>query len=155
MDIIFQIDKPFQNEIDPTSIEKALQLTLQRFNQITAATLSVVITDGDTVRQLNHQYRGLDTPTDVLSFENIPDPDFPDAGEEHLGDVVISYPVAAAQAVAAGHTPGEEVILLAVHGTLHLVGLDHDTAANKETMWAIQRQILAELGLGHVQPTEA
>ena len=48
----------------------------------------------------------------------------------------------------------EELILLAIHGTLHLLGFDHDTPTIKTQMWTAQQKILAELGLGHVQPTE-
>jgi probable rRNA maturation factor len=110
------------------------------------------------VQQLNAQYRGIDAPTDVLSFENTPDPDFPELDETeagHLGDIIIAYPVAEAQAMAAGHTAQQEVILLAVHGLLHLLGFDHDTSENKEKMWQTQRQIMVELGLEHVQPTES
>ncbi|RME82331.1 MAG: rRNA maturation RNase YbeY, partial [Caldilineae bacterium] len=71
-----------------------------------------------------------------------------------LGDIVIAAPTAARQAHAAGHTPAEEICLLAVHGILHLLGYDHDTPARKEAMWQKQAQILAANGLAHVKPTE-
>jgi probable rRNA maturation factor len=153
-DIVFQIDEPYNNQVEPDLIEKAVQTTLQRFPKIEAHTVALVITASETVRQLNHRYRGLDSPTDVLSFENTPDPNFPDMDQGHLGDVIIAYPVAQAQARATGHTPMEELILLAVHGTLHLLGFDHDTPAGKNKMWTAQNQIMAELGLDHIQPTE-
>lgn len=161
MDIFFQIDEPFQALIEPEPLEKAVQWTLQFFGKSSASSvnsMTIVITDNDTVQQLNAQYRGIDAPTDVLSFENTPDPDFPELDETeagHLGDIIIAYPVAEAQAMAAGHTAQNEVILLAVHGLLHLLGFDHDTSENKEKMWQTQRQIMVELGLGHVQPTES
>ncbi|GAB4415840.1 MAG: hypothetical protein Fur0044_10980 [Anaerolineae bacterium] len=161
MDIFFQIDEPFQALVEPEPLEKAVQLTLRFLGNSYASSINsvtIVITDSDTVQQLNAQYRGIDAPTDVLSFENTPDPDFPELDETeagHLGDIIIAYPVAAAQAAAAGHTAQNEVILLAVHGLLHLLGFDHDTPENKEKMWQTQRQIMVELGLGHVQPTES
>lgn len=163
MDIIFQIDEPFQPYVEPDRIEQALRLTLDQFNGtadsngVTANSVAVVVTDNEVVQQLNAQYRGMDAPTDVLSFENVPDPDFPELDEAargHLGDIIIAYPVAEVQALAGGHMPSEEIILLAVHGFLHLLGFDHDTPDHKQAMWAIQQQVMAHLGLAHVQPTE-
>ncbi|MBE7551943.1 MAG: rRNA maturation RNase YbeY [Anaerolineales bacterium] len=163
MDIIFQIDEPFPPHVEPDRIEQALQLTLDQFNRtagsnrVTANSVTVVVTDNELVQQLNAQYRSVDAPTDVLSFENTPDPDFPELDEAaagHLGDIIIAYPVAEAQALAGGHRPSEEITLLAVHGFLHLLGFDHDTPDHKQAMWAIQKQVMAHLGLAHVQPTE-
>lgn len=155
MPIILQVDDPFAAQIDTDRIEEALYTVLQRFPQTLPATLTIVITDDETVRQLNARYRGVDSPTDVLSFANTSDPDFPDMEQGHLGDVIIAYPVAQRQALARGHAPQEEVILLAVHGTLHLLGFDHDTDRKREEMWSTQRAILADLNLAHVEPTES
>jgi probable rRNA maturation factor len=155
VDIVIQIDDPFQSFIDQTRIENALNATFRLFPPSVDGTISVVVTDNETVRGLNRDYRGIDAPTDVLSFDNPSDPDF--SGEEvrqHLGDVIIAYPVAKKQAAAGEHTVLEEVILLTIHGTLHLLGFDHNTLGNKEKMWAAQSQVLAALNLGHVQPTE-
>jgi probable rRNA maturation factor len=163
MDVIFQVDEPFQPHVEPERIEQALQLTLDQFNgtagpnMLKPSSVTVVVTDNEVVRQLNAQYRGIDAPTDVLSFENTPDPDFPkvdEAAAGHLGDIIIAYPLAEAQALAGGHMPPEEIILLAVHGFLHLLGFDHDTPEHKQAMWAIQQQVMAHMGLAHVQPTE-
>ena len=164
MDVIFQIDEPFQPQVVPEQIEQALRLTLDFFSQgpgsnpIKAGSVAVVVTDNDTLQALNAQYRGIAAPTDVLSFENTPDPDFPELDEAtsgHLGDIIIAYPVAQAQALAGGHTPPDEITLLAVHGFLHLLGFDHDTPANKKIMWTAQGQVMAKLGLAHIQPTES
>ncbi len=158
MEINLEIDEPFAGEILPQRLIAAVELTLQRHGREiapgSAGTLNLVITDAESIRQLNEQYLGLDAPTDVLSFENPADPEFPTGETDHLGDIIIAYPVAQAQARAAGHTAMEEVVLLAVHGTLHLSGFDHDTAESKTAMWAAQGQVMAELGLAHVQPTE-
>ena len=163
MDISFQIDESFESNVDSPLIEKALRLTLDLFNKtspsapVKANSVSVALTDNETIRQLNHQYRGIDSPTDVLSFENVPDPDFPEVDQAmlgYLGEIIIAYPVAQAQALAAGHTPQHEITLLAVHGLLHLLGFDHDTPENKKNMWATHRQVMTQLSLAHVQPTE-
>ncbi|MBN1992877.1 MAG: rRNA maturation RNase YbeY [Anaerolineae bacterium] len=156
MEIIIQINEPFAKNVGPELLEQAAHTTLHHCAPPPETkTVSVVITDSQIVRQLNHQFRGIDAPTDVLSFANTPDPDFyPGETTTHLGDVVIAYPVAEVQALSAGHTGPEEIILLAVHGLLHLLGFDHDTSADKNKMWAIQREIMAELGLAHLEPTE-
>jgi len=157
MEIYFQVDPPFAAHVATEPIEKALQATATLLKK-DVGSIGVTITDNPAIQHLNYQYRGVDMPTDVLSFENSPDPDFPDVDpsvSRHLGDIVIAYPTARAQAEASGHSPQDEVILLAVHGALHLLGFNHDTPQNKEKMWAAQQQIMAKLGLAHVQPTES
>jgi probable rRNA maturation factor len=164
MDITLEIDQAFQQNVDPDLIERAVRSTLHYFlNQASpsaappARAVTIVITDNETIQQLNHQYRGIAAPTDVLSFENVLDADFPELDPTlagHLGDIIIAYPVAQAQALAGGHTPQDEVILLTVHGLLHLLGFDHDTPESQEKMWTVQNQIMTQLGLAHIQPTE-
>lgn len=163
MEITFQVDPQFQPYFEPDPIEHALQVTLDLFNgaagsnTVTPHSVTVVVTGNELVQQLNAQYRGIDAPTDVLSFENVIDSEFPELDEEsagHLGDIIIAYPVAETQALAGGHKPQEEITLLAVHGFLHLLGFDHDTPERKQAMWAIQKRVMANLGLAHVQPTE-
>jgi len=150
VDIVIQVDNPFEASINPV-----LKVTFGLFPPPVDGTVTVVVTDNETIRQLNRDYRGTDAPTDVLSFDNIPDPDFPgQKGAPHLGDVVIAFPVAEKQAAVGGHTVLEEVLLLAVHGTLHLLGFDHDTPDNKEKMWTAQSRVMAGLGLAHIQPSE-
>ena len=148
------IDQPYEQRVEPDQLERALHLTVGTLHHSDAATVSLTITNNETIQRLNYQYRGIDSPTDVLSFPNIPDPEFPHLDQDHLGDIIIAYPVAESQALASGHTPMKELILLAIHGTLHLLGYNHDTPAAKTQMWSAQQKILAELGLGDVQPTE-
>ncbi|RME75868.1 MAG: rRNA maturation RNase YbeY [Chloroflexi bacterium] len=154
MPVQIEIDDPFAAELPPDLIERAALLTLQRYQVSPASTVTISITDSETVRELNARFRGINAATDVLSFENTPDPDFPAGDTAHLGDVVIAYPVAQAQATAAGHRPQDEVALLTVHGVLHLLGLDHDTPTAKAEMWAVQQEILSALGLENISPTE-
>lgn len=158
MPISLQIDEPYEPFVKPELIETAVTAALEFGAQPPNALVTVVITSTEQVRELNQHYRGFDAPTDVLSFENSPDPDFPadptDEESGYLGDVIIAYPVAEAQALAAQHPPADEVVLLTVHGVLHLLGFDHDTAERKAAMWQAQGQIMTGLGLGHIQPTE-
>lgn len=156
MPIALQIDDTFTRQIDHEAIRQAVQTTLSTVRPNTASSLTVVITDKAQVQTLNAEYRGVDKPTDVLSFVHEPD-DFvlPDAIEElYLGDIIIAYPIAAAQAEAAGHTTQAELMLLTVHGCLHLLGYDHDTPTNKTAMWQQQQQLMSQLNLAHIQPTE-
>lgn len=112
--------------------------------------MSIVITDDDAVRKMNLQYRGIDAPTDVLSFPA----EMPDLGEDtfstagaYLGDLVIAYPYAKKQAENAGHDLTDSLVLLIIHGTLHLLGYDHDTPDNKAEMWSSQELALLALGI--------
>ena len=117
------------------------------------AELTLVITDDEAVRALNRDYRGVDAPTDVLSFGG-QTPEFvtsPDAGD-YVGDVVVSYPRAEAQAV--GHSVQAELTLLVVHGVLHLLSHDHAEPDESEAMWRRQAAMLEQLGLAHLQPAQ-
>lgn len=157
MDITYEIDETFAGKLDLEPVGRAIAAALEQFypgRLPGGASITLVVTTTEAIRRLNRDYLGLDTPTDVLSFTNEPDPDFPAGETGYLGDIVIAYPVAERQARAAGHLPQEEVTLLAVHGALHLAGFDHDTARARETMWTAQRQVMDGFGLGHVQPSE-
>jgi len=101
------------------------------------------------VRELNARYRGVDAVTDVLAFPaRGGDERFVEGPEAagYLGDVVISYPRAAAQAAAAGHSVADELRLLVVHGVLHVLGHDHVTSEEEAAMWARQEEILRLVG---------
>ncbi len=107
--------------------------------------LSILVCDDDHICDLNRTYRGVNTATDVLSFED--SYDIPGSKTSHLGDIAISYPTAATQALAAGHSVESEISLLAIHGVLHLLGYDHSTKDEKDVMWSMQRKCLLELGI--------
>lgn len=104
--------------------------------------LSVVIDSDEVLKELNQQYRGLDQPTDVLSFSSN-DLDL-ESGHTILGDIVISYPRAEKQAFDANHTVNKEVQLLIIHGVLHLLGYDHSNESEKAVMWDIQNRLMLQ-----------
>jgi probable rRNA maturation factor len=91
----------------------------------------------------------VDAPTDVLSFPASESD--PETGTPYLGDILISIPRATIQAQVAGHAVEEEVQLLVVHGTLHLLGHDHAEAEEKARMWKAQAEVMSRLGLSHVK----
>lgn len=105
----------------------------------------VLLTDDETVRDLNARFRDRDRPTNVLSFPaaemSIPGQAAP------LGDLVLAYGVCAAEAVAQGKTLADHLAHLTVHGVLHLLGRDHEDEAEAEAMEAEERTILATLGV--------
>jgi probable rRNA maturation factor len=97
------------------------------------AEVSVLIVNDSRIRELNRQYRGIDSPTDVLAFA-MGEGDFVDLHPQLLGDVVISADTARRQAEKAGHSLAEELGLLAVHGTLHLLGYEDETPSGRARM---------------------
>ncbi len=90
---------------------------------VSGGEVHLLITDDNTVRDLNRHYRGTDQSTDVLSFA---DGDVLPTGRRLLGEVVISLDTARRQAEALGHDEIQELSELALHGTLHLLGYDHE-----------------------------
>ena len=101
-----------------------------------ASELSIVFTDDAAIQRLNRDYRGVDEPTDVLSFAQSEGDAFarPETALPHVGDVIISIETAARQAAEYGVSPDEEISHLLVHGVLHLLGYDHETPDDAATM---------------------
>jgi probable rRNA maturation factor len=108
----------------------------------------VVIGDFETVRELNRLYRGRDEPTDVLSFAASEGEAFMDAPDEapSLGEVIVCLPVAEAQAAAGSRAVTGEIAHLLVHGLLHILGHDHEEAADGAEMKQREDELLAALG---------
>jgi probable rRNA maturation factor len=102
--------------------------------------LTVALADDRRVRALNARDRGKDKPTNVLSY--------PSGERVFLGDVLLARQTVWREAKAQNKTPAEHVCHLVVHGALHLLGYDHETgAADAERMEALERRILARLGI--------
>ncbi len=143
-----QVDDAFRSRVDEADVRAAVERTLRAEGVVDGA-LSLVITDADTVRDLNRAYRGVDAATDVLSFPML-DAETPSPPGEppYLGDIVIAFPVAAEQAERYGHSVQEELRLLAVHGTLHLLGYDHATPEEEAVMWQKQEAVLGKSYVG-------
>lgn len=140
----------YRQQIDVRRLREAAAKTLAHENLEGDAELTIAITDDDEIHALNRKHRGVDAPTDVLSFaEAATGASFVSAPGEpaYLGDVVISFPRAEAQASIGGHPVTSELTLLVIHGVLHLLGHDHAKAREKRKMWAVQEEILRELGV--------
>ena len=110
-----------------------------------AAELNIMFIDPEPMEELHVRWLDLPGPTDVMSFPmdelrpGLPDSPTP-AGT--LGDIVLCPQVAAKQALAAGHSAIEEMLLLTVHGILHLLGYDHAEPEEKKEMFDLQRRLL-------------
>ena len=116
--------------------------------------VSIVLCDDDFIRGLNRDYRQIDQPTDVLSFpQEAPSADDPPGLSSPLddtvvlGDVIISLERAMEQAEAYGHSFEREVGYLLAHGLLHLLGMDHDTEEDRQSMREKEEKILAQVQL--------
>ena len=114
--------------------------------QADLAEVAVMLTDDAGIRALNHDWRGIDKPTNVLSFPAVA---LPDGGSQPraLGDIAIAYETTRREATTENKPFGHHLSHLAVHGFLHLIGYDHETDVDAETMETLERQILARLGI--------
>ncbi len=108
--------------------------------------ISIVLTDDETIHGYNRDFRGVDRPTDVLSFPASEGEELIGIPDGHLGDIMISVETAERQAKELGHSTEREIAFLAVHGTLHVLGYDHMTPEDEEIMTARQREIIAGIG---------
>ncbi|WP_349361463.1 rRNA maturation RNase YbeY [Stappia sp.] len=122
---------------------------------VAGSELSVVLADDARVRELNRDWRGKDTPTNVLSFPG-GDEDEPPYGPL-LGDLVLARETVAREADAMGICFFDHLTHLVVHGFLHLFGYDHQIDDEAEDMEALERRILARLGIAdpYVDPLAA
>jgi probable rRNA maturation factor len=139
------VAKKYIKLVDLEQLQLAAQTVLILLSPETEYELSIAVEDDAHVQRLNKQFRQIDDTTDVLSFEA--NDLNPESGLLYLGDIVISYPKALSQSTAAGHSVLSELQLLVVHGLLHLLGYDHFESDEKEKMWAVQKNILDQLGV--------
>jgi len=146
-----EINPSLQTRLTADILERASAAVLER--QSADGDLTIVLTDDAQLHELNRDYLGIDAPTDVLSFP-ASETD-PETARRYLGDILISVPRAEEQARAAGHELEAEVQLLAVHGTLHLLGYDHAEVEEKARMWKAQAEVLERLGLAEIEIRES
>ena len=129
---------------------------------VDASCVNVFITDSEGIRELNASYRGIDSPTDVLSFPGLDfdEPsDFdisddrkadcmdPESGELVLGDIVLNADRIFSQAEEYGHSVKREMAFLLAHSCLHLCGYDHMTEEEEKVMFSKQEAVLESLGI--------
>ena len=133
-------------------VRSAILATLAYESYGQSCEVSVTFTDDEGIHAVNKEYRGIDKPTDVLSFplNDFESTDEPLADEPtvSLGDIVVSLERAEAQAAEFGHSAERELAFLCVHSTLHLLGYDHELSDEDDAdMRRRQREILEAMGL--------
>ena len=123
----------------PTRPARSAPPTLPTRGRETSVT--ILLADDETVRDLNARFRGKDYATNVLSFPAPPNP------ENHLGDVALAYGVCAREAAEQGKPLAHHLQHLVAHGVLHLLGYDHEADPDADVMEGLEREILAGLGV--------
>jgi len=145
-DVEVQVALEFADRVAVERLRAAAQAVLRHEGR--TGELALVLTNDEGIQALNRDFLDVDAPTDVLAFPTQGD-DGPfvaaPGADSYLGDVIISYPRAEAQANEQGHASAQELDLLIVHGVLHLLGYDHATAEEKAAMWARQEAVLDSL----------
>ncbi len=168
-------DHAFQQQLSSLALETVVNQTLHQAGITQPVTLTLLITNDETIQALNKQYRQQDKPTDVLSFPLLDRPlvNAPadqlwippeETGEAalkqifitpsepttelttNLGDIAISWPTVVQQAAETGHSPTYELLYLLSHGVLHLVGYDDQTEAGYQAMIDIQQAVMEATG---------
>jgi probable rRNA maturation factor len=143
--VTIQVKRNVRLPVDKSILLRAAQAVLVFANAAEQSDLGIVIGNDALSHKLNLKYRQVDSPTDVLSFPS-GEVD-PDTSNLYLGDIVISLPRAQDQASTEDHLLVDELQLLVVHGTLHLLGYDHAEINDKKKMQGAQDAILSQLGL--------
>ena len=147
-EIGISVEEKFQRLVDEGWTRRIAQTVLKAEGVAPPYEVGLVFTDSETVRQLNRDYRRVDEPTDVLAFcmlsQKEADSSFalPPDGVTRLGEVIISYPQAVAQAREQGHSPERELALLVIHGILHLLSYDHEEPEEESKMRERERELL-------------
>lgn len=147
-EIEISVEEQFRGVVDGGWVKKIVRQVLKAEGVAPPYEVSLVFTGSETVKQLNRDYRKVDEPTDVLAFYMLPqkgaDSSFtlPPDGVTRLGEVIISYPQAVAQAKEYGHPAERELALLVIHGILHLLGYNHEEPGEESEMREKERELL-------------
>jgi probable rRNA maturation factor len=141
----------WQNEPDAEAvIQRAVAAAADSVDaDVAGADLAVMLTDDNGIRTLNRNWRGIDKPTNVLSFPALQPTAAPadDDAPRMLGDIAIAYQTMRKEADDEQKPFDHHLSHLAIHGFLHLIGYDHETDADADAMETLEQEILAQLGI--------
>ena len=142
--------------INTEELKTPLEINEEKYQRIAETVLkdyyedmpefSLTFVEPERILELNRTYRGINSVTDVLSFESDGEID-PETNIEYLGDIVICADQAQKQAEQSGHLLEDEIALLEIHGLLHLLGYDHGDEEEKTEMWKYQDMYLDQCGI--------
>ena len=135
---------PGLQELAQSVVEAALA---EAAPDVAPCDVAVLFTDDGSIAEINAEWRGKDTPTNVLSFPMPDDMPVPVGEPRPLGDIVLALGVVTREAAEQGKTLRDHTAHLIVHGTLHLLGYDHENDGEAEEMEALERRILKGLGI--------
>ena len=135
-----------KEKIDIDDLRKVIDKALESEN-VSNAIMNVIIIDNEKIHEINKEYRGIDRPTDVISFALEDDKTFVNTDFRVLGDIYISIDKVHEQAKIYGHSERRELSFLTVHGVLHLLGYDHMKKEDEVVMFKKQDEILNSLGI--------
>lgn len=125
-----------QIEFDFASIIKTIEDGIKGDKEV-----SLILVDLDEIHKINKEYRSIDRPTDVISFEEVDEED-----DSYLGDIFVCIDKVYEQSLEYNHSKEREFAFLVVHGILHLSGYDHMNKEDEEKMFSKQEEILKQLG---------
>jgi len=143
-------------DVSEEELISVARFVIRKMDVNPAAELSMVLLDSAAMADLHMRWMDLPGPTDVMSFpmdelEPGGRPDAPEPGPAMLGDILLCPEFAGKQAAGQGHSLGQELALLTVHGVLHLLGYDHAEPDEEKEMFALQRELLEEWVAEQVQ----
>jgi len=153
MEINVLIDDDLEGCLEVSWLQGVAEQVLVAQEVGSDAELGLVITSQEKVQQLNRDYLGRDEPTDVLAFPMRTEADrppfvTPPDGVLHLGEVIIAYPQAVAQAEERRHSIEREIAILIIHGVLHLLGYEDEKPELKRQMAAREEEIMSRIESG-------
>ena len=137
------IDDPHWRKVRglPAYLRRAVELALKRAKAGKSSALTILLASDARLKELNRDFRGKNKPTNVLSFPTDTE------GDAYPGDIALGYGVTAGEARSKTVRIADHAAHLAVHGTLHLLGFDHETGRDAKVMESLETKILAELGI--------
>ncbi len=151
MEIGIIVDEEYLASVGPEWLDRAARRALELVKAPSNTEIGLVVTSAEEVARLSEEYLKDGLAHDVLTFafstEKKSDGEFilPPDGLSHLGEIIISYPQAAVQAKEHNHSIRTEILLLAIHGILHLLGYDHEEPDEEKKMRAREAEILKQI----------
>jgi probable rRNA maturation factor len=139
---LYNIVDEYNVDFDYSYLDDVLNLAIKKLD--VKGYFTIIFVDNEKIHDINKTYRGIDRPTDVISFALNDKKENFEEEINLLGDIYISIPKMKAQALEYGHSEKRELSFLTVHGLLHLLGYDHMTKDEEKVMFSMQEEILED-----------